>query len=149
MYKKDLTLNNQQWLICHKTKPNQTKYQPCLLVWLSMCWLYFLLGGNTPQKKNILYMILVLRFQLWNSGLFGVPLHCHYTQVHSNRELLYLFGSNRFVLKFIASNGHFMSYNCKLFLLRIITLNICLVKISYLRPYEYSQTSRLLSNRNN
>ena len=26
MYKKDLAFNNQQWLICHKTKPNQTKY---------------------------------------------------------------------------------------------------------------------------
>ena len=25
MYKKDLALNNQQWLIYHKTKPNQTK----------------------------------------------------------------------------------------------------------------------------
>ena len=25
MCKKDLTLNNQQWLICHKTKPNQTE----------------------------------------------------------------------------------------------------------------------------
>ena len=24
MYKSDLALNNQQWLICHKTKPNQT-----------------------------------------------------------------------------------------------------------------------------
>ena len=24
-YKKDLALNNLQWLICHKTKPNQTK----------------------------------------------------------------------------------------------------------------------------
>ena len=23
-YKKDLALNDQQWLICHKTKPNQT-----------------------------------------------------------------------------------------------------------------------------
>ena len=22
MYKEDLALNNQQWLICHKTKPN-------------------------------------------------------------------------------------------------------------------------------
>ena len=26
MYKKDLALNNLQWLICHKTKPNQTKF---------------------------------------------------------------------------------------------------------------------------
>ena len=25
IYKEDLALNNQQWLICHKTKPNQTK----------------------------------------------------------------------------------------------------------------------------
>ena len=25
MYKKYLVLNNQQWLICHETKPNQTK----------------------------------------------------------------------------------------------------------------------------
>ena len=29
--KKDLALNNLQWLICHKTKPNQTKVkEPCL-----------------------------------------------------------------------------------------------------------------------
>ena len=27
MYKKDLALNNLQWLICHKTKPNQTNQQ--------------------------------------------------------------------------------------------------------------------------
>ena len=26
MYKEDLALNNQQWLISHKTKPNQTKF---------------------------------------------------------------------------------------------------------------------------
>ena len=25
MYKEDLALNNLQWLICYKTKPNQTK----------------------------------------------------------------------------------------------------------------------------
>ena len=25
MYKEDLALNNFQWLICHKTKPNQAK----------------------------------------------------------------------------------------------------------------------------
>ena len=26
MHKEDLALNNLQGLICHKTKPNQTKY---------------------------------------------------------------------------------------------------------------------------
>ena len=25
MYEEDLALSNLQWLICHKTKPNQTK----------------------------------------------------------------------------------------------------------------------------
>ena len=28
MYKEDLALNNLQWLICHKTQPNQTKFNP-------------------------------------------------------------------------------------------------------------------------
>ena len=26
MYKYDLSLNNQQWLVWHRTKPNQTKH---------------------------------------------------------------------------------------------------------------------------
>ena len=26
MHKEDFALNNQQWLICHKTKPNQIIY---------------------------------------------------------------------------------------------------------------------------
>ena len=25
IYKKDLALNNQKWLVCHKTKPNQAE----------------------------------------------------------------------------------------------------------------------------
>ena len=29
MYKEGLALNNLQWLICHKTKPNQTKPNFC------------------------------------------------------------------------------------------------------------------------
>ena len=40
MYKEDLGLNNQQWLICLKTKPNQTK------IILSVCQL-------TAQFKGI------------------------------------------------------------------------------------------------
>ena len=30
MYKPDLALNNLQWLICHKTKPNLTQFVRCL-----------------------------------------------------------------------------------------------------------------------
>ena len=33
MYKENLALNNLQWLICHKTQPNQTfTARPCFLV---------------------------------------------------------------------------------------------------------------------
>ena len=31
MYKEDLALNNQEWLICHKTKPNYIS-QPCIIL---------------------------------------------------------------------------------------------------------------------
>ena len=27
MYKEDLALNNHQWLVCHKTKPNQKSFE--------------------------------------------------------------------------------------------------------------------------
>ena len=46
MYKKDLSWNNQQRLICHKTKPNQTKpgkwIEKSLVKALNSAWLYFL-----------------------------------------------------------------------------------------------------------
>ena len=32
MYKEDLALNNLQWLICHKTQPNQTELIQCISV---------------------------------------------------------------------------------------------------------------------
>ena len=35
MYKKDLALNNQQWLICHKTQPNQIRY-----IWYIYIYIY-------------------------------------------------------------------------------------------------------------
>ena len=36
MYKKDLALNNQPWLICHKTKPDQIIYIQYLCI--KMIW---------------------------------------------------------------------------------------------------------------
>ena len=44
MYKPDLALDNQQWLICHKTKPNQTKLLAYLYIggWVPVTlWLMF------------------------------------------------------------------------------------------------------------
>ena len=34
MYKEDLALNNLQWLICHKTKPNPTQSNPIYLIYM-------------------------------------------------------------------------------------------------------------------
>ena len=32
MYKEDLALNNLQWLICHKNKPNQIPFMKIVIV---------------------------------------------------------------------------------------------------------------------
>ena len=39
MYKKDLALNNQQRLICHKNQPNQTK--PYIYIYISKFFFFF------------------------------------------------------------------------------------------------------------
>ena len=33
MYKKDLVVNNLQWLICHETQPNQTEIITITIIW--------------------------------------------------------------------------------------------------------------------
>ena len=50
-----------------------------------------------PPSMSILDMTLnylMLRLQSWSSGKCGVPLHCHYSQVHSDLEWWYLLGSH-------------------------------------------------------
>ena len=62
MYKEDLTLNNLQWLICHKTKPNQTKLNQILLRNATKSGLFFnifLLAANVlpPSVLQCLFRI--------------------------------------------------------------------------------------------
>ena len=38
MYKQDLALDNQQWLICHKTKPNRNNKVLLSLVYSPGYW---------------------------------------------------------------------------------------------------------------
>ena len=64
MYKKDLTWNDQQWLICHKTKPNQTtrswrhpppnSYVTLKFLFLSVIsdWFYFFFPFFTITIEN-------------------------------------------------------------------------------------------------
>ena len=60
MYKPDLALDNQQWLTCHKTKPNQTKlYQqtdchqaPLTLILCYSCFESNVLS-NLKEKKHL------------------------------------------------------------------------------------------------
>ena len=64
MYKEDLALNNLQWLICHKTKSNQTNLQ---YISLSFSFLY----------KCIIFFIdhfLLLLFQAVLKCLYNISI---------------------------------------------------------------------------
>ncbi len=57
MYEEDLALNNLQWLICHKTKPNQTKANHIYLIYmykedLALNNLQWLICHKTKQTKS-------------------------------------------------------------------------------------------------
>ena len=69
MYKKDLALNSLQWLICHKTKPNQishhiayTFYSPVYCQFLLLCIVNFCLYHFLGYLSLLL---LLLGFQFY------------------------------------------------------------------------------------
>ena len=65
MYKPDLSLNNLQWLICHKTKPNKTKaINHSLLIISCKTTFYTILHCNVC--KNILATFLYIDIELVN-----------------------------------------------------------------------------------
>ena len=57
------------------------------------CWLYPWKGIRLLTKK------VMVRLHFWKSGKCCIPFHCHYSQVHSNMEWEYLFGSHPGVKK--------------------------------------------------
>ena len=72
MYKKDLALNNLQWLICHKTKPNESSVQARCntrsvfkqsLTHLNTDFSFSKTGYHTKVKKPILPSCLVIRWE--------------------------------------------------------------------------------------
>ena len=89
MYKKDLALNNQNWLICHKTQPNN----PIYLIYIykedlalnNQQWLIC----HKTQPNNPIYLIyiykedLALNNQQW--------LICHKTQPNNPIYLIYIY----------------------------------------------------------
>ena len=56
MYEKNLTLNNTQWLLCHKTKPNQTKpsyrFNTTAIVILQKQYLYYRFDMPLNKETN-------------------------------------------------------------------------------------------------
>ena len=54
MYKEDLVLNNQQWLMCHKTQPNPTQPNPTQLIFCiaiySYIWLQTSIAAGVDNK---------------------------------------------------------------------------------------------------
>ena len=90
MCKENLTLNNLQWLICHKSQPNQMSV---LSVGLRIWWLYPLPWSKNSSSSPKMWCLghntklhLMVRFQFWKSGEFEVLLHYHYSQVYSDWE---------------------------------------------------------------
>ena len=55
MYKKDLVLNNLQWLICHKTKPNETKSNQ----FMSECFVLLYLARWSHFHSYSVYFVVV------------------------------------------------------------------------------------------
>ena len=56
MYKEDLALNNLQWLICHKTKPNQTKSYILIYMYkkdVVLNNIQYFICYKTPPNQNI------------------------------------------------------------------------------------------------
>ena len=78
MYKMDLALDNLQWLICLKTKPNQGGKNS---------YKQWCLGYDTKQNFE-------MRLHFCISWQCGVPLRCRYTLVYSGRDGSTLLGSH-------------------------------------------------------
>ena len=69
MYKQDLALNNLQWLICHKTKPNQTKP----FIFLSMTFVLDILRSLIFNSEKF-YVYFQASYNLGYCSLFWVKL---------------------------------------------------------------------------
>ena len=57
MYKKDLALNNLQWLICHQTKPNQTKPNHIYLIHYIYIYIYIYIYKGNLALNNLQWLI--------------------------------------------------------------------------------------------
>ena len=67
MYKEDLALNNLQWLICHKTKPNQIIYiwYICIKrIWHSITYSGWYAIKPNQTKPNHIYLIYMYKEDL-------------------------------------------------------------------------------------
>ena len=93
-------------------------------------------------QKGVLGM--TLKYILWWGSILGIPLHYHYSQVHSDAEWQYLLGYNLGVIsvrKLLVLNRNTWNHKTvnKLFVLRLVTwMYNCLQKIiiiCYLEPY--------------
>ena len=75
MYQEDLTLNNQQWLICHKTQPNQIISGGRIVGWipfprvLALCEIY---NDIQPCRLNMNEEIKIksLRLTIYLQNMF-------------------------------------------------------------------------------
>ena len=68
MYKMDLALNNLQWLICHKTKPNATKTY-CYTSYEITDKFFMISASNQQQQQQLEYTLLKPDCHSWISKM--------------------------------------------------------------------------------
>ena len=79
MYEQDLVLNNIQWLICHKTQPNQIIYIQYIYIYLMPNPVYITYNGwydiKAKQTKLYIYLIYMFKEDLALNNLEGLICH--------------------------------------------------------------------------
>ena len=89
MYKKDLALNNQQWLICHKTKPNQVFFYCYVFFYFYSVVQYTVptLERNHPRPMNMSSFLQAFDFVVTYERQDSTPS----ALILLNRTLLFIF----------------------------------------------------------
>ena len=104
MYKEDLALNNQQWLICHKTQPNkQMCLYECVYLRVYTCICYCVFVRTFTCVNVYTYFCMYLCVYIWiflrvwaNVCVFICACHCVFrytdTFIYKANQLVVLVG---------------------------------------------------------
>ena len=139
MHKEDLALNNLQWLICHKTQPNQTNSnQICTTIWKwlncrveKQCLQFNVTHTHTHTPESNWFK--------WHVNLYRI-ISC--LEVRESRslyifvQLFKFFFTQSYRIRFIFNQIHLKCrYNCNILPLRVwVDLRVMAMKADFALP---------------